>query len=179
MKRWWGAYGNKPDDTPMPPYDPAAAPTQQFHNPVHCADMSVDRFIYVCDRAGDRLQVFTPDGKFVKEAFFETNTKNAGSVWDIAFSKDPQQRYIFMADGVNEKVKIVDRQTLAELTTFGDGGRQPGQFYGVHSIATDSKGNIYTTETYEGKRLQRFLVKGMAPVTAMNQGALATWPGAK
>jgi DNA-binding beta-propeller fold protein YncE len=179
MKRWWGAYGNKPDDTPMPPYDPAAMPTQQFHNPVHCADMSVDRFIYVCDRAGDRLQVFTPEGKFVKEAFFETNTKNAGSVWDIAFSKDPQQRYIFMADGVNEKVKIVDRQTLQELTTFGDGGRQPGQFYGVHSIATDSKGNIYTTETYEGKRLQRFLAKGMAPVTTMNQGALAVWPGAK
>ena len=89
---------------------------------------------------------------------------------------DPQQRYIYMADGVNEKVKIVDRQTLQELTTFGDGGRQPGQFYGVHSIATDSKGNVYTTETYEGKRLQRFLLKGMAPVTTMNQGALAVWP---
>jgi DNA-binding beta-propeller fold protein YncE len=179
MKRWWGAYGNRPDDTPLPPYDPAAAPTQQFHNPVHCADMSVDRIIYVCDRVGDRLQLFTPEGKFIKEAFYETNTKNAGSVWDIAFSKDPQQRYIYMADGVNEKVKIIDRQTLKELTTFGDGGRQPGQFYGVHSIATDSKGNIYTTETYEGKRLQRFLNKGMAPVTAMNQGALAVWPKAR
>jgi DNA-binding beta-propeller fold protein YncE len=179
MKRWWGAYGNKPDDTPMPPYDPSAPPTQQFHNPVHCADMSADRLIYVCDRVGDRLQVFTPEGKFVKEAFFETNTKNAGSVWDIAFSKDPQQRYIFMADGVNEKVKIVDRQTLQELTTFGDGGRQPGEFYGVHSIAIDSKGNLYTTETYEGKRLQRFLYKGMAPVTRMNQGSLAVWPGSR
>ena len=68
MKRWWGAYGNKPDDTPMPAYDPSAPPTQQFHNPVHCADMSVDRFLYVCDRAGDRLQVFTPQGKFSKKA---------------------------------------------------------------------------------------------------------------
>ena len=95
MKRWWGAYGNKPDDTPLAAYDPAAPPAKQFRNPVHCADMSVDRFIYVCDRAGDRLQVFTPDGKFVKEAFYEKNTKNAGSVWDIAFSKDPQQRYIY------------------------------------------------------------------------------------
>lgn len=174
MKRWWGAYGNKPDDTPLPPYDPAAAPTQQFHNPVHCADMSVDRFVYVCDRVGDRLQVFTPEGKFVKEAFFETNTKNAGSVWDIAFSKDPQQKYIFMADGVNEIVKVVDRESLKELTRFGDGGRYPGQFYGVHSIATDSKGNVYTTETYEGKRIQKFVNKGLAPVTAMNQGVL--WP---
>ena len=174
MKRYWGAYGNKPDDTPLPPYNPANPPAQQFYNPVHCADMSVDRMIYVCDRVGDRLQVFTPEGKFVKEQWYEKNTLNAGSVWDIAFSKDAQQKYIFMADGVNEKVKIVDRQTLQELTTFGDGGRQPGQFYGVHSIAIDSKGNLYTTETYEGKRIQRFLYKGLAPVTKMNQGVI--WP---
>ena len=174
MKRWWGAYGNKPDDTPLPAYDPSAPPAKQFRNPVHCADMSVDRLIYACDRAGDRLQVFTPQGKFLKEGFYEKNTLNSGSVWDIAFSKDPQQKYIFITDGVNEKVKIIDRQTLQELTTFGDGGRQPGQFYGVHSIAIDSKGNLYTTETYEGKRLQRFLLKGLAPVTKMNQGA--PWP---
>jgi DNA-binding beta-propeller fold protein YncE len=174
MKRWWGAYGNKPDDTPLPPYNPSNPPAQQFYNPVHCADMSVDRLIYVCDRVGDRLQVFTPEGKFVKEQWYEKNTLNAGSVWDVAFSKDPQQKYIFMADGVNEKVKIIDRQTLEELTTFGDGGRQPGQFYGVHSIAIDSKGNLYTTETYEGKRLQRFLYKGLAPVSKMNQGVV--WP---
>ena len=174
MKRYWGAYGNKPDDTPLPPYNPANPPAQQFYNPVHCADMSVDRFIYVCDRVGDRLQVFTPEGKFVKEQWYQKNTLNAGSVWDIAFSKDAQQKYIFMADGVNEKVKIVDRQTLQELTSFGDGGRQPGQFYGVHSIAIDSKGNLYTTETYEGKRLQKFVYKGLANVTKENQGVV--WP---
>ena len=177
MKRWWGAYGNKPDDTPLPAYDPSAPPAQQFRNPVHCADMSVDRMIYVCDRVGDRLQVFMPDGTFVREAFYEKETKNSGSVWDIAFSKDPQQKYIFMADGVNEKVKVIDRQTLQELTTFGDGGRQPGQFYGVHSIAIDSKGNLYTTETYEGKRLQRFINKGMAPVIKLNQGTV--WPASR
>jgi hypothetical protein len=177
MKRWWGAYGNKPDDTPLAAYDPAAPPAQQFRNPVHCADLSVDRLLYVCDRVGDRLQVFMPDGKFIKEMFYEKNTKNAGSVWDIAFSKDPQQKYIFMADGVNEKVKVIDRQTLQELTTFGDGGRQPGQFYGVHSIAIDSKGNLYTTETYEGKRLQRFVYKGMAAVTKPDQGTV--WPASR
>ena len=173
MKRWWGAYGNKPDDTPLPPYDPAAQPAQQFYNPVHCADMSVDRLLYVCDRVGDRLQVFTPEGKFVKEGFFATKTKASGAVWDIAFSKDPQQKYIFMADGMNDKVRIVDRQTLQELTSFGDGGRQPGQFYGVHSIAIDSKGNLYTTETWEGKRLQKFVYKGLGPVTKQDQGAAA------
>jgi DNA-binding beta-propeller fold protein YncE len=174
MKRWWGAYGNKPDDTPLPAYDPAKPPAQQFRNPVHCADMSNDRFLYVCDRVGDRLQVFTPEGKFVKEGFYSKNTKASGSVWDIAFSKDPQQKYVFVADGMNDKVHVIDRQTLRELTSFGDGGRQPGQFYGVHSIAIDSKGNLYTTETWEGKRLQRFVYKGLAPVTSPNQGTV--WP---
>ena len=174
MKRWWGAYGNTPDDAPLSPYDPAAPPSQQFRNPVHCADLSNDRLLYVCDRVGDRLQVFRPDGTFVKEGFFSRNTRNAGSVWDIAFSKDAEQQYIFIADGVNEKIHVVDRDTLQELTTFGDGGRQPGQFFGVHSIATDSSGNVYTTETYEGKRLQKFVYKGLAPVTTHDQGTV--WP---
>jgi DNA-binding beta-propeller fold protein YncE len=177
MKRWWGAYGNVPDDTPLPAYDPAAPASQQFRNPVHCADMSIDRLIYVCDRVGNRLQVFTPEGKFVKEGFFAKNTRNAGSAWDIAFSRDRDQRFIFMADGVNEKVRVIERQTLQELTTFGDGGRQPGQFYGVHSIAIDSKGNLYTTETYEGKRLQRFVNKGLAPVKLKDQGTV--WPATR
>jgi DNA-binding beta-propeller fold protein YncE len=174
MKRYWGAYGHKPDDTPMPPYDPSQPPAQQFRSPVHCADMSVDRMIYACDRANDRLQVFTPDGVFVKEAYYHTNTKENGSVWDIAFSRDPGQKYIFMADGVNDKVRIIDRQSLKELTNFGDGGRQPGEFHAVHSIAIDHEGNLYTTETYEGKRVQRFLLKGLAPVSKMDQGV--PWP---
>ena len=72
------------------------------------------------------------------------------------------------------KVRIVRRDTLEELTSFGDGGRQPGQFYGVHSVATDSRGNLYTTETYEGKRVQRFLYRGLRPVTSRDQGVL--WP---
>jgi hypothetical protein len=173
MKRWWGAYGNKPDDTPLPPYDPDAPPAKQFRNPVHCADLSVDRLLYVCDRAADRLQVFTPEGTFVKEAFYDKRTGNSGSVWDIAFSTDPAQKYIFMADGVNEKVRVIDRQSLQVITQFGDGGRQPGAFYGVHSIAIDSKGNLYTTETYEGKRLQKFVYKGVAAV-APDQGVV--WP---
>jgi hypothetical protein len=174
MKRWWGAYGNKPDDTPLGAYDENQPHAQQFRNPVHCADMSVDRLIYVCDRVNDRLQVFTPEGKFVKEMYYKVKTKTDGSVWDIAFSKDPQQKYIFMADGVNEHVVVIDRQTLTPLTTFGDGGNSAGEFHGVHSIAIDSKGNLYTTETYEGRRIQKFLNKGMAAVTKMDQGV--AWP---
>jgi hypothetical protein len=74
-------------------------------------------------------------------------------------------------------VRVILRDTLEELTSFGDGGRQPGQFYGVHSIAADSKGNLYTTETYEGKRVQRFVYKGMGTVVASAQGVV--WPGGK
>ncbi len=174
IKRYWGAYGNKPDDTNLGRYNPTAPVAQQFRNPVHCAEPSKDGFVYVCDRVNDRIQVFTKDGKFVKEAFVEKNTLGDGAVWDIAFSKDAAQKYFYLADGANEKVHVFDRQSLTELTAFGDGGRQPGQFYAVHSIATDSKGNVYTTETYRGQRLQKFVYKGLAPVTKADQGTV--WP---
>ena len=174
LKRYWGAYGNKPDDTNLGPYKPEAPPAQQFRNPVHCADLSRDGFVYVCDRQNNRLQVFTKDGKFVKEAFYAKNSLSEGAVWDVAFSKDPQQTYIFLADGRNMKIRVLRRETLEELTSFGDGGRQPGQFYAVHSIAADSKGNLYTTETYEGKRVQKFTYKGLKTVSKKEQGTV--WP---
>ena len=174
LKRYWGAYGNKPDDTNLGPYKPEAPPAQQFRNPVHCADLSRDGFVYVCDRQNNRLQVFTKEGKFVKEAFYAKNSLSEGAVWDVAFSKDPQQTYIFLADGRNMKIRVLRRETLEELTSFGDGGRQPGQFYAVHSIATDSKGNLYTTETYEGKRVQKFSYKGLKAVSKKEQGTV--WP---
>lgn len=174
MKRYWGAYGNRPSDADLGKFDPSAPPPQQFRNPVHCVERSVDDLVYVCDRQANRIQVFKTDGSFVREAHFARQTLASGSAWDLAFSRDPKQRFIFLADGTNEKVRVVLRETLEELTNFGDGGRQPGQFYGVHSIATDSKGNVYTTETYEGKRLQKFVYKGMGQVAAGSQGVV--WP---
>jgi DNA-binding beta-propeller fold protein YncE len=173
-KRHWGAYGHRPDDTNLGPYRPDAPVAQQFRNPVHCAELSNDGLLYVCDRVNDRIQVFKPDGTFVKEVFIAKNTLGDGSVWDIAFSKDPQQKYIYLADGANEKIYIIQRDNLEILTSFGDGGRQPGQFYAVHSIATDSKGNIYTTETYRGQRVQKFVYKGLAAVSRKDQGVV--WP---
>ena len=174
IKRYWGAYANKPDDTNLGNYNPDAPVAKQFRNPVHCAVPSKDGFVYVCDRPNDRIQVFTKDGKFQKEVFVAKRTLGDGAVWDIAFSKDPQQKYLYLADGANEKIYVFDRASMEMLTSFGDGGRQPGQFYAVHSIETDSKGNLYTTETYEGKRVQRFVYKGLAPVTKPNQGTV--WP---
>jgi DNA-binding beta-propeller fold protein YncE len=174
IKRYWGAYGNKPDDGPQVPYTAAAAASQQFRNPVHCVALANDGLLYVCDRQNDRVQVFHTDGTFVKEQSFAKNTLAAGSTWEIAFSTDPQQKFIYLTDGQNERVRIVQRDTLTELSAFGHGGRQPGEFYGVHSIAVDSKGNIYTTETFEGKRLQKFVYKGIGKVPAGDQGVV--WP---
>ena len=174
FKRYWGAYGNKPDDTDIGRYDPKAPPAQQFRTPVHCADLSLDGLLYVCDRPNDRLQIFKADGTFVKEVFIARNTLGDGSTWDVAFSRDPQQKYLYLADGKNQKVYIMQRDTMQILTSFGDGGRQPGQFFAVHSIATDSKGNLFTVETYEGRRLQKFVYKGIGPVSKLDQGTV--WP---
>jgi DNA-binding beta-propeller fold protein YncE len=176
-KRHWGAYGHKPDDTSLGRYNPSDPPAQQFRNPVHCAELSHEGLLYVCDRPNDRIQVFKPDGTFVKEVFVAKNTLGDGSVWDIAFSKDPQQKYMFLADGSNEKVYIILRESMEILTSFGDGGRQPGEFYAVHSIAADSKGNVFTTETYRGQRIQKFLYKGLSAVVKKDQGVV--WPKAR
>lgn len=176
FKRYWGAYGNPPDDTNLGPYDPNAPLVKQFRNPVHAAEPSNDGFVYVCDRPNNRVQVFRKDGTYVQELVIAPKTLGDGSTWDIAFSKDPEQKYLYLADGKNMKIYIIERATMKVLTSFGDGGRQPGQFFGVHSIATDSRGNIYTTETYEGKRLQKFVYKGIGPVKAQNQGVV--WPTA-
>jgi len=168
-KRHWGAYGNKPSDEPVPAYNPKGMPSKQF-NTVHCAIASNDGFVYVCDRVNDRIQVFRKDGTFVKEAVIDPTTYRSGSVWDLTFSRDPQQTYIYAANGVDEKINVLLRSTLEVLTSFGDGGRGPGQFFGVHNLATDSKGNLYATETYTGARVQRFLFKGVGPVKKAEQG---------
>jgi len=174
IKRYWGAYGNRPDDANLGPYNPDAPLAQQFRSPVHCAEPTSDGMVYVCDRPNNRIQVFRKDGGFVKEQRIAPRTRGDGAVWDIAFSRDPAQRFLYLADGKNQKVYVMDRQSLEILTSFGDGGRQPGQFFAVHSIATDSRGNIYTTETYEGKRVQKFVFKGLGQISARNQGAV--WP---
>jgi sugar lactone lactonase YvrE len=176
-KRHWGAYGNKPDDTDLGPYKPSDPPAKQFRTPVHAVALANDGLLYACDRTNDRIQVFKTDGTFVKETFIAKDTLGDGSTFDVALSRDPQQKYLYVADGSNMKVHVLERATLEVLTTFGDGGRQPGAFYAVHSIATDSKGNIYTTETYRGQRVQRFLFRGITNVTKKDQGVV--WPKAK
>jgi hypothetical protein len=164
FKRMWGAYGKKPDDTPIPHYD---VNSPQFGNPVHCAQPSNDGLIYVCDRTNNRIQVFKTDGTYLRQHVVKANTKGDGAPWEVAFSRDPQQKFIYIADGANENIHVYDRATMKELYWFGGGGRQPGQFFAVHSIVTNSKGDIYTTETYRGQRVQKFTYKGMIKLSEL------------
>jgi len=127
---------------------------------VGCARVAKDGNVYVCDRSNDRVQAFDKNGKFLRQGVVSPSTKGTGSVWDIALSKDPQQRFLYVADGHDQKIFILRRDTLDVIGSFGDGGRLPGTFYSVGSVAVDSKGNVYTGETLEGKRVQKFLLKG-------------------
>lgn len=177
FKRYWGAYGNRPDDEADVTYTPGVAGPQQFRGPVHCAEPTYDGLVYVCDRGADRVQVFRKDGTYVREVVYYPKTLNQGSTWDIAFSKDPEQEFMYLVDGQNFKVSVIDRQSMEVLYTFGQGGRQPGTWYAPHSIATDSEGNIYTTETYEGARVQKFVYQGIRPITVKERAP--TWPANK
>ena len=172
-QRHWGAYGSKPDDSD--PYNSASAvvgkdydpktPSKQFSRAVHGVALSKDGLVYVSDRVNNRIQVFRKNGSFVKELFINRSTRGFGSAFEAAFSPDPEQQYLYNVDGMNQKVDVIRRQSLEVIAAFGQGGRYPGQFFAVHSVAVDSKGNIYTGETLEGKRLQRFLYKGIGTTT--------------
>jgi DNA-binding beta-propeller fold protein YncE len=155
-KRHWGAFGAAPDDSQKPARTPSGPSPTQF-NLVHDVAISNDGLVYVADRNNNRLQVFTLDGKFIKEAFVarETSTTN-GTVYAMAFSTDPQQRFLYVADAGNGRIRILTRDTLEAVGAFGRWGRQAGQFMVPHSIATDSQGNVYVAEIREG-RVQKFV----------------------
>ena len=137
---------------------------------MHCAKVSVDGLVYVCDRTSNRVQVFKTDGTFVREIYTQRDSRGDGTTWDVEFSADKEQRFLYIADGRNQKIRIFDRASMTQLTSFGKGGHYPGEWYSLHNIAVDSKGNLYTVETYQGRRLQRFLYKGLAPVTSQQTG---------
>jgi hypothetical protein len=155
-KRHWGAYGNTPHDDPMPAYDPASPRSDQFGSPVHCVYLSSDDLVYVCDRVNNRYQVFGKDGSFVSEAIFEPDTLLSGSVSDLVLSRDPGQNFIYMVDGTNNELRIVERRSNIVRARLGRPGRWAGQFHVVHDIAIDSQGNLYTTEVNTGQRVQKF-----------------------
>jgi DNA-binding beta-propeller fold protein YncE len=173
--REWGAYGNAPSTEDLGAYDPAAPPAQQFRS-VTCAAVSNDGMVYVCDRGNDRIQVFETDGTYVTEAMIAPSTLGSGSVWDIAFSADGGQDFLYVADGMNERVWVLTRSNLQPVTSFGIGGRVPGTFRELGSVAVDAAGNVYTAENGQGRRVQKFTMTGTTtvPTTLEHQGAI--WP---
>jgi len=156
FKRMWGAYGNQPSDAASEPYSPSATPARQFRNPVHCLHIASDGLVYVCDRTSSRIQVFTKQGKFVKEFSVRPETLGQGSAWDLAFSPDESQTFLFVADGENNVVWILQRSDGKVLGQIGHAGRNAGQFHWVHQIGSDSAGNLYTGEVDTAKRVQKF-----------------------
>ena len=155
-RRHWGAYGERPDDRELPAYDPSAEPIREFRSPMHDVEISRDGLVYLADRTNNRLQVFQKDGTFVREAFVRPETLGSGSVSGATLSVDAEQRWLFVPDGTNNVVWILDRRTLTVVDRFGRLGKYAGQFYRLHNLAIDSGGNLYTTEVNVGQRVQKF-----------------------
>ena len=182
FKRMWGAFGNRPvDEVPEPPKVaedrriPAKELTdsnkgpEQFITPVHATRVSKDNFVYVSDRGGKRIQVFSLDGKYVTQRFIDRYCEvphcgNGQTVASTAFSHDPEQRFLYVASRSPARVWVLDRKTLEPLDSFGRPGVMPGEFYVMHHMNVDSKGNLYVTEVQDGKRVQKFEFKGIAPL---------------
>jgi DNA-binding beta-propeller fold protein YncE len=158
--RHWGAYGNPPEDDTSPPRDYTRGPEAQFRGPVHGIALARDGRVYVADRQANRVQIFQRDGEFVDEFFLRPETLSMGSTWDLALSTDPEQRWIYVPDGTNHVLWVVDRQTHEVVERVGHGGRMAGQFDWVHNVAVDSRGNVFTAEVSDGHRVQRFVPGG-------------------
>jgi len=157
-KRHWGAYGKRPDDKAPNARLLTGPGSQQFNTP-HGIAIAKDGVVYVADRANNRVQAFRLDGTFVKEGYNRRESEGTGSAFGVALSADPQQRFVYVADGSNERVAILDRATLELIGSIGGPGRKAGEFFHLHSLATDSKGNIITGES-QGYRVQKFVYKG-------------------
>jgi DNA-binding beta-propeller fold protein YncE len=159
-KRMWSAFGKPPTDGVKPNLRRTAPPTESelagFGNPVHCVRIARDGLVYVCDRLNNRVQVFQKDGRFVKQFSVAPNTAGNGSAWDLALSRDPAQRWLLLADGRNNRIVTLSRDTGEIVTTLGRPGRYAGEFHWVHDIAIDSRGNLYAGEVDTGKRVQKF-----------------------
>ena len=169
FKRMWGAFGNVPSDTPpdpaLPDEDENGAP--QFVQPVHAARVSKDGLVYVSDRGGKRVQVFTLDGTYVTQVFIGRECRapdcgNGTTAASTAFSADPGQRLLYVGNRSQAQVMVLNRATLNVLGTFGRWGSAPGEFGTLHHMAADSKGNLYVTEVTplapENRRIQKFML---------------------
>jgi hypothetical protein len=186
FKRQWGAFGNVPLDPPPAPAAAPAAPRppletegpgpQQFGSPVHNVKVSNDGMVYVADRSNRRIQIFNVQGKYIDQIFINRAGPSAGSAAGIAFSPDPERRFMYVADYGNSRVLVLHRKSARVLYQFGLRNADPGNFQGIHFITVDSKGNLYTAEVLPGNRVQKFMYKGLTaslPKNALTADQLA------
>ena len=154
-----------PEDQRIPAKEATGPGPDQFITPVHAVRVSRDGLVYVSDRGGKRVQVFTLDGKYVTQVFIDRYCEvphcgNGQTVAWTAFSHDPEQRFLYVASRSPARVWVLDRKTLEPLDSFGRPGVAPGEFYVMHHMNVDAKGNLYVTEVQDGKRIQKFVFKG-------------------
>ena len=159
-KRHWGAYGNKPDDNASTEPQVTGPGPQQFNTP-HGIAVSRDGIVYVADRANNRVQSFKLDGSFLKEGFIKRQSQGTGTAFGVALSPDPGQRFLYVADGSNERIAILNRTSLQEIGHIGGPGRKAGEFFHLHSLSVDPQGDIITGES-QGYRVQKFVFKGLS-----------------
>jgi hypothetical protein len=203
FKRMWGAFGKPVEDVPgsggrgtgggpaLAPGERAAeagsgprtidteGPGEPNFALVHCVLISNDDILYVCDRPNRRIQLFTPEGKYLTQLFVNRAGPSTSSVSGVAFSPDKEQQFLYIADYGNSHIVVVDRKKLEVLYQFGKRSAAPGDFQGVHHLAADSKGNLYAAEVAPGARIQRFAFKGMSstmPPNALTAAELAAKP---
>jgi DNA-binding beta-propeller fold protein YncE len=190
FKRMWGAFGNVPTDTPPnpAPADVDAAGAPQFVQPVHAARVSNDGLVYVSDRGGKRVQVFTLDGKYVNQVFIgrectAPSCGNGTTAASTAFSADAGQQFLFVGNRSQATVMVFDRRTLTLLDSFGRWGSAPGEFGTLHHMASDSKGNLYVTEvtplTPANRRIQKFVPTRQPEVQAQPRAQPRVQPQAQ
>jgi hypothetical protein len=165
FKRGWGAYGHKLTEISTNDADHAYKPSgpmpKEFSGHL-TFNFSNDGLVYAADRNANRIHVTDKQGNFKKEFILAPYTGVGGSTGGVAFSPDKEQRYLFISDLTNNHVWFLNRADGKVVGQLGSMGESGGQFFGLHMIATDSKGNIYTGEVFAGERVQRF-VPGDSP----------------
>jgi NHL repeat len=152
-------------------FDPKDPGPSQFVPPVHGVKVSNDGLVYVADRGGKRVQVFTTDGKYITQVWIDRwclqvggGCNNGNTAASVAFSADPGQRFLYVASRSPARIWVLDRKTLMALDSFGRPGIASGEFDVLHHMTTDGKGNLYSSEVEDGRRVQKFVFKGLMPM---------------
>ena len=161
---------------PIPPYKWTGAPPPEEKNFVpdlHFVEISKDGLVYVGERGQDRISVYTKQGKWMQDFYVSPNTPSrgpdcgglppntkmppCGTTYKMVFSKDPQQKYMYVADGTNNWSGFSTARAARRWAHSAATASTPGQFHWINAIGMDSKGNIYTGEVEQAKRIQKFV----------------------